>query len=58
MSEFSLLLTGFVYGIITVVVACAVGVLLSLFGRKLFSKKKRAKKIDRNGVNENGKSEF
>lgn len=54
MSEFSLLLTGFVYGIITVVIACAVGVLLSLFGRKLFSKKKRAKKIDRNGVNENG----
>lgn len=58
MSEFSLLLTGFVYGIITVVIACVVGVLLSLFGRKLFSKKKRAKKIDRNGVNENGKSEI
>ena len=58
MSEFSLLLTGFVYGIITVVIAAALGVLLSLFGRKLFSKKKRVKKIDRNGVNENGKSEF
>ena len=58
MNEFGLLLTGFVYGIITVVVSAVVGILLSLFGRKLFSKKKRVKKIDRNGVNENDKSEF
>lgn len=58
MNEFGLLLTGFVYGIVTVAVSAVVGILLSLFGRKLFSKKKRVKKIDRNGVNENGKSEF